>query len=434
MNLELNKELHEYYMRTILKEIFQDSFLSNILAFKGGTSLFFFHKLERFSVDLDFNLLDNTKEDLVFEKVLSILEKYGTIKDKAIKHYGSISVLNYGEGHHKLKVEISNREYFNHYEKKCFQGVNVTIMRAEDMFAHKLCALLDRKSIAGRDVFDCWHFLNEGVRINKDIVENRMGKSLVDYLNDCINAIHKLDVKVIMDGLGEVTDGEVKKFSRNRLKEETVSLLERFRDNPNIIDYNYKNDYSMSLGDLLKRVFDTEKDGTRLLELLLLIENTNIINKDICLTSLKNYLEKGFCNRVNCNLSKDNIYDYNVVNDIRNQYLSYRALGDDILLQKKAIEAIAETNVDSETKKVIIDNCNSIIQEIELKQKNIQYSLAYEKAEEARHVKVLLDKARNTCETTLSVLDSEIETIKDKLESLHEDQEESNTKSIRRRR
>ena len=74
MNLELNKELHEYYMRTILKEIFQDSFLSNILAFKGGTSLFFFHKLERFSVDLDFNLLDNTKEDLVFEKVLSILE------------------------------------------------------------------------------------------------------------------------------------------------------------------------------------------------------------------------------------------------------------------------------------------------------------------------------------------------------------------------
>ena len=235
-------------------------------------------------------------------------------------------------------------------------------MRAEDMFAHKLCALLDRKSIAGRDVFDCWHFLNEGVRINKDIVENRMGKSLVDYLNDCINAIHKLDVKVIMDGLGEVTDGEVKKFSRNRLKEETVSLLERFRDNPNIIDYNYKNDYSMSLGDLLKRVFDTEKDGTRLLELLLLIENTNIINKDICLTSLKNYLEKGFCNRVNCNLSKDNIYDYNVVNDIRNQYLSYRALGDDILLQKKAIEAIAETNVDSETKKVIIDNCNSIIQ------------------------------------------------------------------------
>ncbi|MBQ0155805.1 MAG: hypothetical protein KBT22_04410, partial [Bacteroidales bacterium] len=155
---------------------------------------------------------------------------------------------------------------------------------------------------------------------------------------------------------------------------------------------------------------------------------------DICLTSLKNYLEKGFGNRVNCNLSKDNIYDYNVVNDIRNQYLSYRALGDDILLQKKAIEAIAETNVDSETKKVIIDNCNSIIQEIELKQKNIQYSLAYEKAEEARHVKVLLDKARNTCETTLSILDSEIETIKDKLASQQEDQEESNTKSVRRRR
>jgi hypothetical protein len=24
------------------------------------------------------------------------------------------------------------------------------------MFSHKLCALLDRKTVAARDIFDCW--------------------------------------------------------------------------------------------------------------------------------------------------------------------------------------------------------------------------------------------------------------------------------------
>lgn len=33
------------------------------------------------------------------------------------------------------------------------------VMTAPDMFAHKLCALLDRKQIANRDIFDSWYFM-----------------------------------------------------------------------------------------------------------------------------------------------------------------------------------------------------------------------------------------------------------------------------------
>ena len=64
----------------------------------------FFYGLPRFSVDLDFNLLDITREELVYEKLRAILSKYGKIADEAMKFYGPIIVLDYGVGERKLKV------------------------------------------------------------------------------------------------------------------------------------------------------------------------------------------------------------------------------------------------------------------------------------------------------------------------------------------
>ncbi len=46
----------------------------------------------------------------------------------------------------------------------------------------------------------------------------------------------------------------------------------------------------------------------------------------------------------------------------------------------------------------------------------------------------VIKKSNDICQNLDSLMDSEIETIKDKLESQQEDQEETNTKSVRRRR
>ncbi len=56
-------------MAQILGLIFKDKNLCNLLAFKGGTALMFFHGLPRFSTDLDFNLLDPAKADFVYDRV-----------------------------------------------------------------------------------------------------------------------------------------------------------------------------------------------------------------------------------------------------------------------------------------------------------------------------------------------------------------------------
>src|SRR5690554_8003374 len=105
--VDINK--HRFFLFQILKDIYEDKELAGILGFKGGTALMFFYDLPRFSVDLDFNLLDQSKEEIVYEKLRQILQKYGKIDDEAIKFFGLIVVLDYGFGERKLKLEKIGR-------------------------------------------------------------------------------------------------------------------------------------------------------------------------------------------------------------------------------------------------------------------------------------------------------------------------------------
>ena len=228
--MDLNK--HKFYMLQILKDIFSDAELADCIGFKGGTALMFFYDLPRFSVDLDFNLLDPSKVNQVYDKVRDILLKYGKIHDEALKHFGPVFVLDYGQNERKLKVEISNRKYDDHYEIKNLLGIEMRVLTKPDMFSHKLCALLDRTEITGRDIFDCWFFLNSHTPINSHIVESRMGMPLLDYLQRCIETVEQVSDKTIMNGLGELTDGEMKKFAKTKLRKETVSLLTFFKAFP----------------------------------------------------------------------------------------------------------------------------------------------------------------------------------------------------------
>ena len=231
--MDLNK--HKFMMMQILRDIFNTPTLAPLLAFKGGTSLMFFYELPRFSVDLDFNLLDPTKEEYVFSSIKRILSRYGKIDDAAMKHFGPLIVLDYGVGERMLKVEVSNRQYNNHYEMKTLMGINMRVMTLPDMFAHKLCALTDRNEVTGRDIFDCWFFLSRRTPINPEIVESRMGMPLSDYLNHCIQLMESTPTKTIMNGLGEVTDGTIKQFAKTKLKTELIDLLRIFQAFPQTI-------------------------------------------------------------------------------------------------------------------------------------------------------------------------------------------------------
>ncbi len=251
-------------MMQVLLAIFRDKELSNQLAFKEGTSLLLFHQLPRFSTDLDFNLLDNTKTENVFHKLHNLLSKFGKIDDEAMKFYGPLLVLNYGGGNRMLKVEVSTRQYDNHYEIKTLAGTDIRVMTLPDMFAHKLCALGER--VTPRDIFDVWFFLQKSTAINPNIVRLRTGKSVADYAVQCAESVRKTSPKMLMQGIGElIGDEKQKSFVKNHLIEETASNLELFSlspilsdqpmtermrllaDNPTISDLMSQNDVDLSI-------------------------------------------------------------------------------------------------------------------------------------------------------------------------------------------
>ena len=53
----IQQETHRRILLNILNDIYRNDVNAPLLGFKGGTYLYFFHELPRFSTDLDFNLL-----------------------------------------------------------------------------------------------------------------------------------------------------------------------------------------------------------------------------------------------------------------------------------------------------------------------------------------------------------------------------------------
>lgn len=154
----LDTTVHKTILIRILKEIYTNVFIGPFLGFKGGTAAFLFYDLNRFSVDLDFDLLDASKEHEVFEQLKKILEQHGAIKDSYEKKYTLFFRISYSDGSQNIKVEVNRRNFGSKYEVKSYLGIPMKVMVKEDMVANKMVAMLERIGDANRDIFDTYFF------------------------------------------------------------------------------------------------------------------------------------------------------------------------------------------------------------------------------------------------------------------------------------
>ncbi len=226
--MALNKTVHKNILIKILKDIYTDSSLGPILGFKGGTAAYLFYNLNRFSVDLDFDLLNKEKENYVFERMIKILENYGMLKQAEKKRFNLIYVLSYSGKMQKaqnVKVEINRRDFGSKYEVRAYFGISMKVMVREDMFAHKLCAMYERIGKTNRDIFDVWYFLQNDWPVNEKIVEDRMGMNFKEFLQKCIDLLKEMSDQKILSGMGELLDNKQKDWVRVKLKSETIFLL-----------------------------------------------------------------------------------------------------------------------------------------------------------------------------------------------------------------
>lgn len=226
----LNKEKHKFILINILKEIYSDPDLRSVLGFKGGTAALLFYDLPRLSVDLDFDLLDVEKLPIILEKMKKLLSEFGNINEAREKRYTLFFLLSYGKGERKVKVEISKRKTISSFEPKNYLGIPILVMKKEDMIAGKLSALITRKKLASRDLFDLLFFLKQGWKINESVVREKTGLFLFQALNKTIKIIEKLDSNKILNGMGELLEEKQKQPTKETLKGDLIFQIRLYKE------------------------------------------------------------------------------------------------------------------------------------------------------------------------------------------------------------
>lgn len=213
----LNKENHRTLMFQIIKDIF-NSEIWKYLAFKWWTACYFLYWLDRFSTDLDFDLLDNSKE--IDNELYKILKKYWNVKtwNKIILSYWELDV--------NIKIDISRKIWKNNvYEFVNFYWNTIKVQDKSTIFANKLVALLERYT--NRDIYDVYFMFKNMFPINDNLILERTWwdkKELFLKIKEKLEKIPK-NYK-ILDGLWEVLDEKQKYFVKNNLLFELIGIIE----------------------------------------------------------------------------------------------------------------------------------------------------------------------------------------------------------------
>jgi len=225
----------DYYQA--LREIMQEITLAGLYrggffekaAFYGGTALRIFYKLDRFSEDLDFSLLE-TDEGFSLDPYFSSIEKEfhalgidvdiktkqkkqkTAVESAFLKSATSVHILQLQSNHHawatkakrpiRIKFEVDTQPPlgFATEEKLLLQPFSfyVKCYQMSDLFAGKLHALLYRSwknRIKGRDWYDFEWYIRQGSPVHLEHFLQRAHQSgdLIDQ-----NSITLQDIQVLL--------------------------------------------------------------------------------------------------------------------------------------------------------------------------------------------------------------------------------------------
>jgi predicted nucleotidyltransferase component of viral defense system len=213
----LNREKHRLILFQILKDIFEDDF-SKYIAFKWWTACYFLHWLDRFSTDLDFDLINKDIE--IEDKIISKLKKYWEIKK-----WNKI-ILSYSKDDDNIKVDLNrNIRKNNEYETINFYWTDIKVQTKSTIFANKLVALIERNT--NRDIYDVYFFFKNKWEINEKIIIERTWKNKKELFKTIENKLKNLPINYkILDWLWEVLDPKQKTFVKEKLVKELLWVIE----------------------------------------------------------------------------------------------------------------------------------------------------------------------------------------------------------------
>ncbi len=219
-----DKQIHEQNMKKILNGIFCSE-ISDFLCFKWWTLTYFCYGLDRFSTDIDIDILDLEYEEKIIEIVRKILYQLWDIKNETLWKTLHRWIFRYDERSMNIKVELNKRiRNSNTYNFQDFDGIKIRCMAPESIFANKLVALYER--FKNRDLYDVNFFLKNKFPINDEIIVERTWKDIKELVKELIELLptHYQQNNILAE-LWEVLTDSQKIWMKNRALEETIELL-----------------------------------------------------------------------------------------------------------------------------------------------------------------------------------------------------------------
>ncbi|MEK7137280.1 MAG: nucleotidyl transferase AbiEii/AbiGii toxin family protein [Patescibacteria group bacterium] len=230
--------VHRAWMLRLLSAIADDRTLLTILRFKGGTCAAMQNLLNRFSVDLDFDLLSVADIPRAKERLQSIFRQLDlTIKDqsKTVTQYFLRYDAPSGQ-RNTIALDITvPPPQSNEYETIRFADIDrfIPCQTIGTMVANKLVTSIDRfekhGAIAGRDIYDIHHFLLQGYPCNIAVIEERAQIPVKKFSRTLRAFIGRHVTQTIIDqDLNTLLPPGPFQKIRRILKRETIALLRQW--------------------------------------------------------------------------------------------------------------------------------------------------------------------------------------------------------------
>ncbi len=229
--LNLGNAEKDYLLDLILRSISQHQ--SKDLIFKGGTCLYKFHYLPRFSEDLDFSALRTIDVNAFVQKIITDLEKEGV---HATEHsrkepYNSVLITLKIKGplltenpmssaSVGIDINFKSEVVLPTEQKKIvsiyppMDSISILCMKPEEMFAEKIRALLTR--LKARDLFDIYYLIQKERWASRELIQTKM-----DYYQE-VFSLHKISERIRV--FEPIWNKEISGLSKDTLSFETVSV------------------------------------------------------------------------------------------------------------------------------------------------------------------------------------------------------------------
>lgn len=179
----------DYVLELVLYAI---SDMKRSLVFKGGTALYKFYNLNRFSEDLDFNMTGKRLgyEDIVqrIERSLGLMGMSGTLSEVE-DHRNEMNIRLKVRGPlydgnrssmTRIILNLSKRERPETRELKMlipsFQDIpsfETAVMMQDEIASEKYRCIMTRDK--PRDIYDLWFLLKRGAGPEKDMIDRKLG-------------------------------------------------------------------------------------------------------------------------------------------------------------------------------------------------------------------------------------------------------------------